>query len=222
VENPISVLTDHINLEYFTTTKLLNRRQARWAQFLSQFNFKIVYRPGKAGAKPDSLTRRSGDLPKEGDKRLTENFHAVIKPHQILRFDAGLRAGLGLGLEECGAGPEAGLGLRLEEHGARLEAELGLGLEELGAGLEARLRLRLEECGAGLKGLKECGAGLNDRCRFDSGLGIVNAKIAELFSEAYKWDPFPTEVLAMLEKEVCNCKDITLSECSRSPTGRLL
>ena len=42
VENPISVLTDH-NLEYFTTTKLLNCRQVRWAQFLSQFNFKIVY-----------------------------------------------------------------------------------------------------------------------------------------------------------------------------------
>jgi len=76
VENPISVLKDHKNLEYFTMTKLLNCRQVRWAQFLSQFNFKIVYRPGKAGAKPDSLTRRSGDLPKEGDKRLTENFHA--------------------------------------------------------------------------------------------------------------------------------------------------
>jgi len=43
VENPISVLTDHKNLEYFTTTKLLNCRQARWTQFLSQFNFKIVY-----------------------------------------------------------------------------------------------------------------------------------------------------------------------------------
>jgi len=43
VENSILVLTDHKNLEYFTTTKLLNRRQARWVQFLSQFNFKIVY-----------------------------------------------------------------------------------------------------------------------------------------------------------------------------------
>jgi len=61
-----------------------------------------------------------------------------------------------------------------------------------------------------------------DRRRLDSGLGLVNAKIAELFSEAYKWDPFPTEVLAMLEKEVRNCKEITLSECSQSPTGRLL
>ena len=35
---PIDVVTDHKNLEYFTTTKLLTRRQARWSEFLSQFN----------------------------------------------------------------------------------------------------------------------------------------------------------------------------------------
>jgi RNase H-like domain found in reverse transcriptase len=45
--SPIKVITDHRNLEYFTTTKLLNRRQARWSEFLSRFNFRIVYRPGK-------------------------------------------------------------------------------------------------------------------------------------------------------------------------------
>ena len=208
VENPISVLTDHKNLEYFTTTKLHNSRQARWGQFLSQFNFKIVYRPGKAGAKLDSLTRRSGDLPKEGDKRLTENFHAVIKPHQILRLEAGLGLGLGLGLEERGTGLEDGRGLGLEERGARLEDGHGLELEDRGAGLG------LEEPGAGLEGLEERGAGL--------GLGLVNAKITELFSEAYNWDPFPMKVLAMLEKKVRYCKDVTLAECSRSPTGRLL
>jgi len=56
VDNPISVLTDHENLEYFTMTKLLNHWQVRWVQFLSHFNFKIVYRLGKAGAKPDSWT----------------------------------------------------------------------------------------------------------------------------------------------------------------------
>jgi len=67
VENPISVLTDHKNLEYFMTAKLLNRWQVRRAQFLFQLNFKIIYRPGKSGAKPDSLTQRSGDHSKEGD-----------------------------------------------------------------------------------------------------------------------------------------------------------
>jgi hypothetical protein len=44
VGNPVNVLPDPKNLEYFTTTKLLDRRQARWSQFLSQFNFQIVYR----------------------------------------------------------------------------------------------------------------------------------------------------------------------------------
>jgi hypothetical protein len=86
--NPIQVLTDHKNLEYFMSNKLLNRRQARWAQFLSQFNFQIVYRPGKAGAKPDALTRRSGDLPKEGDEHENFNVSTVIKPHQILKLMA--------------------------------------------------------------------------------------------------------------------------------------
>jgi hypothetical protein len=65
--HPIDIITDHKNLEYFTTTKLLSRRQARWAEFLSRFDFRIRYRPGTQGGKPDALTRRSGDLPVEGD-----------------------------------------------------------------------------------------------------------------------------------------------------------
>ncbi len=65
---PIEVVSDHKNLEYFASTKQLSRRQARWSEFLSRFDYQIAYRPGKAGGKPDALTRRSGDLPKEGDK----------------------------------------------------------------------------------------------------------------------------------------------------------
>src|SRR5882757_2524176 len=55
--NLVDVVTDHKNLEYFATTKLLTRRQARWSEFLSQFNMVICFRPGKLGAKPDALTR---------------------------------------------------------------------------------------------------------------------------------------------------------------------
>lgn len=58
-EKPIKVLTDHKNLQYYMSTKQLTSRQARWAEFLSAFNFTITYRPGKQGEKPDSLTRRS-------------------------------------------------------------------------------------------------------------------------------------------------------------------
>jgi len=55
---PTRVLTDHKSLEYFMTTKKLSRRQARWAELLSQYNFKIDYRPGAANGKADALTRR--------------------------------------------------------------------------------------------------------------------------------------------------------------------
>ena len=80
---PVQVLSDHKNLEYFMTTKQLNRRQARWAEFLAQFNFKITYRPGQQGTKPDSLTRRSQDLPKEGDPRIEHQRQVLLKPKNL-------------------------------------------------------------------------------------------------------------------------------------------
>ena len=54
---PIDVITDHKNLKYFATTKLLKRRQARWLEYLAQFNLIIRFHPGKLGTKPDALTR---------------------------------------------------------------------------------------------------------------------------------------------------------------------
>ena len=32
-QHTIEILTDHRSLEFFTTTKQLNRRQARWSEF---------------------------------------------------------------------------------------------------------------------------------------------------------------------------------------------
>ena len=66
------ILTDHKNLVPFMTKKKLNERQVRWKQFLSQFNFKIEYRPGKEGGKPDALTREPGYLPTQDDERNTQ------------------------------------------------------------------------------------------------------------------------------------------------------
>ena len=65
------------------STKNLSRRQARWSEYLSRFDFVIKYRPGKQGQKPDSLTRRSGDLPKEGDERLEYQFQTVLKRQNL-------------------------------------------------------------------------------------------------------------------------------------------
>ena len=54
---PIDIVTDHKNLEYFATTKILTRQQAHWSEYLSQFNMIIRFCPGKLGAKPDALTK---------------------------------------------------------------------------------------------------------------------------------------------------------------------
>ncbi|KAL1942409.1 hypothetical protein VTO73DRAFT_6011 [Trametes versicolor] len=71
-------ITDHKNLEYFATTKLLTRRQARWSEFLSQFNLVIRFRPGRLGAKPDALMRCWDVYPKEGD-----SDYSVVNPHNF-------------------------------------------------------------------------------------------------------------------------------------------
>ena len=61
----VQVITDHKNLKYFMTTKQLSRRQARWSEFLSRFNFAIQYHPGKLNSWVDALTRRSADFPQD-------------------------------------------------------------------------------------------------------------------------------------------------------------
>ena len=84
VGDPVKVLTDHKNLEHFMTNKQLNRRQARWAEFLSEFNFRIEYRPGTKGTKPDSLTRRPGDLPEhDSDPRRMFQNQTILKRRHL-------------------------------------------------------------------------------------------------------------------------------------------
>ena len=51
------VWTDHYNLEYFSTAKVVSRRQARWSESLAEFDFVVRYRPGDKDAKPDALCR---------------------------------------------------------------------------------------------------------------------------------------------------------------------
>ena len=76
--SPVDVVTNHKNLEYFSSSKVLTRRQARWLEYLSQFNLAICFLPGHLGAKPDALTRRWDVYPKEGDKD-----YAHVNPHNL-------------------------------------------------------------------------------------------------------------------------------------------
>ena len=79
----LKVITDYQNLEYFMSTKQLFRCQVWWSEFLSRFNFKIVYRPEKQGAKPDALTRQSEDLLKGENVCLQQQSQVVLKLHNL-------------------------------------------------------------------------------------------------------------------------------------------
>ncbi|KAL0160140.1 hypothetical protein M9458_043865, partial [Cirrhinus mrigala] len=55
--HPFTVLTNHRNLEYLRSAKVLNHRQARWALFFTRFHFQVTYRPGSQNTKADALSR---------------------------------------------------------------------------------------------------------------------------------------------------------------------
>jgi hypothetical protein len=59
---PITVFTDHRNLEYWQESHTFNCRHARWHLLLANYNFWIQYRPGKQSGKPDVLSRRPDQL----------------------------------------------------------------------------------------------------------------------------------------------------------------
>ena len=75
---PIDAVTDHQNLQYFSTTKVLSHWQAQCSEYLSQFNMVIRFHPGKLGTKPDALTRCWDVYPKEGSSN-----YASINPQNL-------------------------------------------------------------------------------------------------------------------------------------------
>ncbi|MBW0584089.1 hypothetical protein O181_123804, partial [Austropuccinia psidii MF-1] len=80
------VLTDHSSLQYFMSSKVLACRQARWAEFLSEFHFSITYRPGRLANLPDALSRQDNVYPERGVDFISknpQNFHQVLKQNEI-------------------------------------------------------------------------------------------------------------------------------------------
>jgi len=79
-DEPVKVYTDHQNLQYFLTTKVWDPRQIRWAQWLANFNLKIVYRPGSRGGKPHASSRRPEYRLEEG---ATHREQTMLKPEHF-------------------------------------------------------------------------------------------------------------------------------------------
>ena len=50
------IQSDHKNLEYWRTAQNLTRRQARWALYLSRFDFVISHKPGTSNGRADALS----------------------------------------------------------------------------------------------------------------------------------------------------------------------
>jgi len=100
VDDQILVYTDHKNLEYFNTTKTLNRRQHRWAEFLQPFNFKVIYREGRLNEKADALSTRRDYRPEGGSNSEPFTFFrrgqyigeepGILQPH-VLQTCQGFR-----------------------------------------------------------------------------------------------------------------------------------
>ena len=53
------VLTDNVATTYFQTQKKLSPKQARWQDFLAEFDYVMEYKPGKANVVADALSRKA-------------------------------------------------------------------------------------------------------------------------------------------------------------------
>ena len=72
---PFTIYTDHKTLENFHKQRELSRRQARWMEFLSQYNGKIVYVKGSDNSVADALSQ----IPPDDIHMSTSSANAEIK-----------------------------------------------------------------------------------------------------------------------------------------------
>ncbi|KAI0991984.1 hypothetical protein K3495_g16202 [Podosphaera aphanis] len=62
------------------TNRKLTERQIRWSELLSQYNFQIKFRPGNKACRPDALSGRPQDIPKDlDDPRLKEREIKLLR-----------------------------------------------------------------------------------------------------------------------------------------------
>nr|GFC60058.1 hypothetical protein CTI12_AA187700 [Tanacetum cinerariifolium] len=53
------IKTDNIAMSYFQTQKKLSPKQARWQDFLAEFDYQLEYKSGKANVVADALSRKA-------------------------------------------------------------------------------------------------------------------------------------------------------------------
>ncbi|MBW0587800.1 hypothetical protein O181_127515 [Austropuccinia psidii MF-1] len=68
------------------SSKILTRRQACWAEFLSEFHFSIAYFPGRLATLPDALSHCEDVYPERGEDFISKNpmnYQKIIKQDEI-------------------------------------------------------------------------------------------------------------------------------------------
>ncbi len=78
IESFINVLINHKSLKYFMITKKLNKRQTKWAKFLIEFDFKIIYQSKKKNDKAISLTKRFENRSVDESNDRNKHMHQMI------------------------------------------------------------------------------------------------------------------------------------------------
>ena len=73
------ILSDHKNLTYYREAKKLNRQQARWSLYLSEFDVKLVHTPGNKMVQSDALSWRPDLCPEEDN----DNKDIVMLPDEL-------------------------------------------------------------------------------------------------------------------------------------------
>ena len=59
IGSPFVVKTDNVATSYFQTQRKLSPKQARWQDFLAEFDFTLKYKPGTTNVVADALNRRA-------------------------------------------------------------------------------------------------------------------------------------------------------------------
>jgi transposase InsO family protein len=75
------IYSDYRALEYFITIKKLLVRQARWAEYLSRYHFKLMYRAGKSNERADALSRKYEDVTAQ-DKAMAAYRTQILLPRR--------------------------------------------------------------------------------------------------------------------------------------------
>jgi len=83
------IWTDHKNLEYFMKAQKLNQKQARWALYLSRFDFMLKHVPGSKMEKADSLSRRP-DIT-NGHLLICDGCFRILKGSKMQSLDSDKR-----------------------------------------------------------------------------------------------------------------------------------